>query len=170
MRSVADDEFVAFVAARSVALKRLAQLLCGDGHRADDLVQETVTKLYVRWPSARKVDNLDSYVRTILVRTHIDETRRPWARVRLFGALPDQQPLHGPGTDDRIVLADALATLPAGQRAVLVLRFTCDLSVAEVAELLGCSAGTVKSQTSRGLTSLRTLLTAQQPALITMET
>src|ERR1051326_2141299 len=88
----ADEEFGAYVNARLPGLKRLAFLLCGDNHRADDLVQETVTRLYVKWSTARKADNLDRYVRAMLVRTYIDEGRRPWSRVRLFGAVPDLRP------------------------------------------------------------------------------
>ena len=141
-----DEEYVEYVSARLPSLKRLAYQLCGDDHRADDLVQESVTKLYTRWSLARKADNLDRYVRAIVVRTHIDETRRPWSRVRLFGAPPDRQGTTSSATEDRAVLRAALATLPAGQRAVLVLRFICDMSVEEVAQLLGCSPGTLKSR------------------------
>jgi len=165
--SQSDEEYVEYVTARLPALKRLAYRLCGDDHRADDLVQESVTKLYMRWSSAHRIDNLDGYVRAILVRTHIDETRRPWSRVRLFGALPDHQRAAGPATEDHAVLRAALATLPPGQRAVLVLRFLCDLPVAEVGELLGCSSGTVKSQTAHGLAKLRQVLAKREFAMIT---
>jgi len=160
-----DEEYVEYVSARLPALKRLAYQLCGDDHRADDLVQESVTKLYMRWSSARKADKLDSYVRAILVRTYIDETRRPWARVRLFGAPPEQQQMTSSVTEDRAVLRAALATLPAGQRAVLVLRFLCDMSIEDVGEILGCSSGTVKSQTAHGLAKLRQTLTKREFAL-----
>src|SRR5689334_16113582 len=139
VRSEADEDYVEYVSARLPALKRLAYLLCGDDHRADDLVQESVTKLYVRWSSARKASNLDGYVRAIVIRTHIDNGRRPWSRVRLFGQPPDRGLADGAGPEDRAVLRAALAALPAGQRAVLVLRFLCDLPVSEVSELLGCS-------------------------------
>jgi RNA polymerase sigma-70 factor (sigma-E family) len=163
-----DEEYVEYVSARLPSLKRLAYQLCGDDHRADDLVQESVTKLYLRWSSARRADNLDRYVRTILVRTHIDETRRPWSRVRLFRAPPDQPVTTTAGTEDRAVLRAALATLPPGQRAVLVLRFLCDVSVEEVAQLLGCSTGTVKSQTAHGLGKLRQTLTRREFAMTTI--
>src|SRR5215467_141930 len=156
-----DREFVEYITARLPDLKRLAFLLCGDDHRADDLVQESVTKLYVKWSTARKAENLDRYVRAMLLRTHIDETRRPWSRVRLFGAVPDHRPAAEVPSDDRTELRAALATLPAGQRAALVLRFLCDLSVTETGELLGCSAGTVKSQTAHGLAKLRQALEAR---------
>jgi RNA polymerase sigma-70 factor (sigma-E family) len=158
VRSDADEEYVEYVRARLPALKRLAYLLCGDDHRADDLVQESATKLYVRWRDARKAANLDSYVRAIVIRTHIDDSRRPWYRVRLFGQPPEQARAHSSGPEDRAVLRAALAALPAGQRAVLVLRFLCDLPVSEVGELLGCSPGTVKSQTSHGLANVRQAL------------
>jgi RNA polymerase sigma-70 factor (sigma-E family) len=160
-----DEEYVEYVSARLPWLKRLAYQLCGDDHRADDLVQESVTKLYMRWASARKADKLDSYVRAILVRTYIDETRRPWSRVWLFGALPEQQVMASSGAEDRAVLRAALATLPPGQRAVLVLRFLCDLSIEDVGELLGCSSGTVKSQTAHGLAKLRQALTKREFAM-----
>jgi RNA polymerase sigma-70 factor (sigma-E family) len=158
MPSPPEQEYVDFVSARLPALRRVAYNLCGDGHQADDLVQEAVTKLYVRWP-LHGIDNLDGYVRTILVRTFIDERRRGWWKVRLFGGLPDEQPqAAGSGAEDRTMLRAALAKVPPRQHAVLVLRFLCDLPILEVAEILGCSAGTVKSQTSHGLTAMRRLL------------
>jgi RNA polymerase sigma-70 factor (sigma-E family) len=153
--SESDDEYVAFVAGRLPALKRLAYLLCGDNHRADDLVQETITKLYSRWLSARTKDNLDRYVRTVLVRTHIDDTRRPWSRVRLFGALPEQTQPPESSADERAYVRAALAVLPPTQRAVLVLRYLCDLPVSEVAVVLDLPDNTVKSHTARGLERLR---------------
>lgn len=153
-----EQEYIDFVSARLPALRRVAYNLCGDGHQADDLVQEAVTKLYVRWP-LHGIDNLDGYVRTILVRTFIDEKRRGWWKVRLFGGLPDEAPqTAGSGVEDRTVLRAALAKVPPRQQAVLVLRFLCDLPILEVAEILGCSAGTVKSQTAHGLTAMRRLL------------
>ena len=155
----ADDEFIAYVSGRLPALKRLAYLLSGDEHSADDLVQESVTKLYLRWRSACRADNLDRYVRAIVVRTHIDETRRPWYRVRLFGIPPEpRRESDVPDADTAGALRVALSRLPAGQRAVLVLRFLCDVPVDEVADMLGCSPGTVKSQTSHGIAKLRQLL------------
>jgi RNA polymerase sigma-70 factor (sigma-E family) len=153
-----EQEYIDFVSARLPALRRVAYNLCGDGHQADDLVQEAVTKLYVRWP-LHGIDNLDGYVRAILVRTFIDEKRRGWWKVRLFGGLPEEAPqAAGSGAEDRTVLRAALAKVPPRQQAVLVLRFLCDLPVLEVAGILGCSAGTVKSQTAHGLTAMRRLL------------
>ena len=165
-----DDDYVAYVSARLPALKRLAFALCGDEHHADDLVQESATKLYVRWRTARNADNLDRYVRAIVVRTHIDDTRRPWFRVRLFGELPESSgSASRPDTDGANALRSALARLPAGQRAVIVLRFLFDVPVSDVAEMLGCSGGTVKSQTAHGLAKLRNLLDARDFMTIAKE-
>ncbi|AEV87303.1 RNA polymerase sigma-E factor [Actinoplanes sp. SE50] len=159
-----DEEFTRFVAARLPALRRLAYHLCGDMHQADDLIQEAVTKLFVRWP-LRDVGNLDGYLRTMLVRTFIDERRRGWWRIRLF-AHPGDDSLPGvvPASGDAFPIADrtdlqaALARLPRRQQAVLVLRFLYDQPIDVVATMLGCSSGTVKSQTARGLAAMRTLI------------
>ncbi|GAA1404699.1 SigE family RNA polymerase sigma factor [Catellatospora coxensis] len=150
-----DAEYVEFVTGQLASLRRTAYLLCGDTHRADDLVQQTITKLYVRWERTRGVTWLDRYVRTMLVREFLDERRLSWAKVRLFGRTPDQARPPEPNTELRLVLRAALAKVPRRQRAVLVLRFLCDLPVDEVAQLLGCTSGTVKSQTSHGLAALR---------------
>lgn len=158
MQDGSEAEYVEYVTARIPALRRLAYLLTGDGHRADDLVQQTITKLYVKWQRAKNADHLDAYVRTILVRTHLSERRLGWARVRLFRDTPESPPVEENGIEDRQVLRVALGQVPRRQQAVLVLRFFYDLPVDEVAAMLGCSAGTVKSQTSRGLATLRRLL------------
>ena len=155
MTSERDQAYVEFVTARLAALTRLALLLCGDPHRADDLVQQAITKLYLRWHRIDEVEHLDQYVRTILLREFIDERRLGWARVRLFAEPADRAVPVGADPDDRMVLRAALAKVPRRQRAVLVLRFIYDLSVEETATALGCSAGTVKSQTSHGLAALR---------------
>lgn len=159
MRDGSEDEYVDYVTARLPALRRLAYILAGDEHRADDLVQQTITTLYVKWQRAQAVDHLDAYVRTMLVRTFVDERRLAWARVRLFRETPELAPRAGDGgVEDRQVVRAALARVPRRQQAVLVLRFFYDLPVDEVAGILGCSSGTVKSQTSRGLATLRRLL------------
>jgi RNA polymerase sigma-70 factor (sigma-E family) len=158
MQDGSEQEYVDYVTARIPALRRLAYLLAGDGHRADDLVQQTITTLYVKWQRARSADYLDGYVRTMLVRTFVDERRLAWARVRLFREAPEPAPIEDGGYEDRQVVRAALARVPRRQQAVLVLRFFYDLPVDEVAGILGCSSGTVKSQTSRGLATLRRLL------------
>ena len=157
-------EFLAYVRGRAGSLRRSAYLLCGDAHQADDLVQETLTTVYSRWARVSQADNVDAYVHRILVRTFINERRRGWWKVRLFGAAaPDEAQLSA-GLEEREVLRAALSRLTANQQAVLVLRYLCDRSVAEAAMLLGCSEGTVKSQTSHALTAMRKILGPRQPA------
>ena len=164
MRDGSEEEYVDYVTARIPALRRLAYVLTGDDHRADDLVQQTITTLYVKWQRAQAADHLDAYVRTMLVRTFVDERRLAWARVRLFREAPEPPPFEDGGIEERQVVRAALSRVPRRQQAVLVLRFFYDLPVDEVAATLGCSAGTVKSQTSRGLAALRRLLGEQELA------
>ncbi|GAA3729872.1 SigE family RNA polymerase sigma factor [Plantactinospora mayteni] len=158
MRDASEQEYVDYVTARIPALRRLAYLLAGDEHRADDLVQQTITTLYVKWRRAQAAEKLDAYVRTMLVRTYLDERRLAWARVRLFRETPEPPPREDGGVEERQVVRAALSRVPRRQRAVLVLRFFYDLPVDEVARILDCSSGTIKSQTSRGLATLRRLL------------
>jgi RNA polymerase sigma-70 factor (sigma-E family) len=173
MRTIHEDDYVEYVTARLPALHRAAYLLCGDAHRADDIVQATATALYRHWRRARAADNLDAYVHRMLVRKYLDETRSGWARVRLLGGRPE--PATGPdrasesgsgsGVEERDSLRTALAKLPNSQRTVLVLRFACDMSVEDVAAALRCSTGNVKSHTSRGLAALRRVLGAEHTAM-----
>jgi RNA polymerase sigma-70 factor (sigma-E family) len=153
-----DSDYLAYVHGRIPALRRVAYLLCGDSHEADDLVQETLTKLYARWAHVAAVENVDGYVHTMLVRTFLDERRRGWWKVRLFGGVPEPPPLEPGAPEDRALVRAALSQVPPRQQAVLVLRYLCDQSVADVARLLGCSEGTVKSQTAHGLNHLRRIL------------
>jgi RNA polymerase sigma-70 factor (sigma-E family) len=153
-----DDEFVEYVETRRRWLRQMAYLLSHDWHSADDLVQTTITRLFVHWPRARRMDNLDGYVRTILFRAFVGERRSIWSkRVLLHSSVPD---MAVPGSDRDAVLdvRDALATVPPRQRATLVLRFYCDLDIEQAARALGCSPGTVKSQTARGLAVMRRAL------------
>jgi RNA polymerase sigma-70 factor (sigma-E family) len=161
-----EEEYVEYVTARLPALRRLGYLLCGDESVADDLVQQTITALYLHWRKASNATHLDAYVRQMLVRAFIDEKRRPWSRVRVTDEPPERVAPAEPSVEDRMVLRAALRKVPRRQRAVLVLRFLCDLSVPEVAGLLRCSEGTVKSQTSHGLATLRRLLGAQTLAVL----
>jgi len=165
----ADQEYVEYVTARLPALRRLAYVLSGDSHRADDVVQQTITTLYTRWSKIRQAEHLDRYVRSMLVNTFIDERRLAWAKVRLFAEPPQREDPRSGDVEDRSVLRAALARVPRRQQAVLVLRFIYDLPVTEVAEILGVSTGTVKSQTSHGLTALRRLLGEQPLAALTKE-
>ncbi|MFB9905030.1 SigE family RNA polymerase sigma factor [Allokutzneria oryzae] len=157
-----DAEFVEFVQARGVALRRTAFLLCGDWHRAEDLVQAALIKLFKAWPKIHKTGSLDAYTRQVLVRTAIDESRRFWRRRERASAELPEVAIPAASSEEALDLRRALATLPARQRAVVVLRFWEDLSVEEVANLLGCAPGTVKSQASKGLAALRRTLADQR--------
>jgi RNA polymerase sigma-70 factor (sigma-E family) len=153
-----EAEFADFVATREASLRRLAILLCQDWHRADDLVQVAITKLYVHWPKAKAADSMDAYVRAIVVREFLDERRSSWIRrVTLTSQLPDR-PAPGIDPETALDIQAAIASLPPRQRATLVLRFYCDLSVEQAAQVLGCTPGTVKSQTAKALNSLRVVL------------
>ena len=153
-----DAEFTEFVASRAGWLRKVAYLLCGDWHRADDLVQEAITKLYTHWARVSRADNVDGYARRVLVNTFLAEQRSPWARLLPGrGELPEAA-VATSDLDASLDLRRALAVLPPRQRATVVLRYYADLSIDQTAEALGCSAGNVKSQTSRGLEALRRLL------------
>ena len=146
---------------RRPALVRTATLLtAGDSHRAEDLVQLALVKLYVAWPRVRMTNGPDGYCYRILVNALTDETRRPaWRRERPAAELPDRAGPAPLGLEERDAVHRALAALPAGMRAAVVLRYWLELDVAETAAALGCTKGNVKSQTSRGLDRLRELLT-----------
>ncbi|GAA0466233.1 RNA polymerase sigma24 factor [Paractinoplanes deccanensis] len=158
-----DSEYLAFVHGQVRALRRTAYLLCGDAHQADDIVQETLTKLYTRWPGISHVENIDAYVNTMLVRVFLDERRRGWWKVALLDWLPERSAPPPPSPDDRSMVRSALMGLPPRQRAVVVLRYLCDLPVKEVAQRLGCSEGTVKSQCANALDKLRAVFDTTFP-------
>ncbi|MEV4560533.1 SigE family RNA polymerase sigma factor [Kitasatospora sp. NPDC049285] len=151
-----DEEFTAFVASRTVWLRKVAYLLCADWHRADDLVQESITKLYVHWGRVGRAENRDGYARTVLVNTFLSEQRTGWWRRTRPSAEPGAAVVAG-GADLALSLdvREALAALPPRQRATVVLRYFCDLTVEQTAAELGCSSGNVKSQSSRALATLR---------------
>jgi RNA polymerase sigma-70 factor (sigma-E family) len=153
-----DVEFSAVVGELLPRLRRLGYLLSGDWHRADDLVQATLERLYSRWRRARTADDIDAYVRTMLVRVFLNEQRTGWwSRVAVTHEVP-QGTASAPDSESRLDMRQMLAAVPARQRAVLVLRFYADLSVEQTAGALNCSVGTVKSQTSHGLAALRKAL------------
>ena len=157
-----DAAFSDFVAARQRHLRRVAYALCGDWHRADDLLQTALTKLYVAWPRIRHEGNEEAYVRQIMVRANIDESRRPWRRERPSDQLPDRPADEPTPVEERSALFDALQALPAQQRKVVVLRHWLGLSVRETAAELRISEGTVKSHSSRGLAALEAALAPQR--------
>lgn len=157
-----DAAFSDFVAARQTHLRRVAYALCGDWHRADDLLQTALTKLYVAWPRIRHDGSEEAYVRQIMVRANIDESRRPWRRERPSDELPDRAADAGTDVEDRSALFTALQDLPEQQRKVVVLRHWLGLSVRETAAELRISEGTVKSHSSRGLAALEEVLARQR--------
>jgi RNA polymerase sigma-70 factor (sigma-E family) len=154
-----EDDFRELYVARAAALRRTAFLLCGDWHQAEDLVQVSFAKLYAAW---RRVDRPEPYLRQVLVRSWIDETRRPHRRERPSADLPDGPTSPGSSFEDRQLLKAALLRVPPRQRACLVLRFFDDLSVADTARALGINENTVKSQTSRGLDALREIVPTKE--------
>jgi len=155
-----DEGFAAYVRERGDHHLRVAVLLTGDWHAAEDLVQASLVKLYRAWPRIDTAADPDAYFRRIMVNTHRSWWRARWRRETPAAELPES--VSGDDLADRQALGalvrQALARLPRQQRAVLVLRYCEDLPEAEVAELLGCSPGTVKTHTHRGLRALRELL------------
>ncbi|MCG5462916.1 SigE family RNA polymerase sigma factor [Micromonospora sp. MED01] len=141
-----DEAFAEYFAARSGAMRGTAYLLCGDWHRAEDLVQTAFVKLYRVWNRISRHEVLDSYVRQILIRTFLDERRRGWWRRERVGGEEAEQVAPPDSPEGRLVLLQALARVAPRQRAVLVLRYWEDLSIEDVAALLECSPGTVKNR------------------------
>jgi RNA polymerase sigma-70 factor (sigma-E family) len=153
-------DFSEFVAERKTALLRVAQSLTGNHHAAEDLLQTALTKAYSRW--SRISTDAEGYVKRILYRDWVSL----WRHRQLRPETPTAQPLEEGRPDSadetvlRLVVRDAIRTLPPRQRAVIGLRYLDDLGEREVAELLGCSPGTVGSQASRALRKLRRELAA----------
>jgi RNA polymerase sigma-70 factor (sigma-E family) len=152
---VDDQEFHDFVAPRMERWRRSAYLMCQDWHTADDLVSIAIAKIYRHWRDVRRADNPEAYAQKILTRTWLSERRRPWRRERAAEQLPDQPVAASDRLTDRDAVAELLRALGPRQRAVLILRFYFDYSVEQTAEILQVTAGTVKSQTARGLHALR---------------
>ncbi|MGZ0149414.1 SigE family RNA polymerase sigma factor [Kribbella sp. WER1] len=156
-----DQEYVEFVAAAGGALRRTAFLVCGDWHRADDVVQESLVKLYRSWTKVDRHGNPLAYARRIVVNTALDSGRRSWRREVPTADLPTDRVRPGDHADlagdqaARDELLTALGALAPRQRACVVLRYYEDLSVEQAAAILGCSEGTVRSQSARGLETLR---------------
>ncbi|MDG4789118.1 SigE family RNA polymerase sigma factor [Micromonospora sp. WMMD1102] len=154
--SAADASFVAFVESAWQRHLRLALLLTGDRWQAEELLQESLVSMYARWRRLSRHHDLHAYLRRALTNNHISVWRRR-RRELLFADVPDRPAAAGPEPDVG-ELREALRALPPRQRAVVVLRHYEDLSERQVAEVLGCSVGTVKSQYSRALAKLRGLV------------
>jgi RNA polymerase sigma-70 factor (sigma-E family) len=159
-----DAAFTQFVASRRTHLRRVAYAICGDWHRAEDLVQTALVKLYVAWPRVQRDGREEAYVRTIIVRAEIDESRRPWRRERPGLTGPDRAAREPLPVEERSALFEALQGLPPVQRRTVVLRHWLGLSITETARELGVSEGTVKSNSSRGLARLQEVLGADRQA------
>jgi RNA polymerase sigma-70 factor (sigma-E family) len=152
-----DADFTAYLEARQPRLLRIAYLLTGDPHQAEDLLQTSLAKLYLAWDSVRDRDHVDAYVRRIMVNENNSLWRRPWRRREVpTDDVPDRAPVHDrPDEGVGAAVWDVVQTLPRRARAVVVLRYYEQLSEAETAEVLGISLGTVKSQCHRALATLR---------------
>lgn len=158
-RAPSDSEFAAFVHAVWPRLYRTAYLILGDHALAEDLVQTALAKTYASWHRIREESAAFGYARTTVIHTAGAWFRRKsWRNELVTYRLPERAYDEDPA--DRPDVIAALRHLPPRQRAVIVLRFYEDQSVAQTAESLGCSVGTVKSQTSDALARLRTLLGA----------
>ncbi|MFF3911511.1 SigE family RNA polymerase sigma factor [Streptomyces sp. NPDC001848] len=153
----APADYLEFAAARSGPLFRTACLLTGDWHLAEDLVQETLAKMYRSWRRISRVESPVAYADTVLVRTFLSQRRRRSSTERPSDRLPDGA---GPAQDAelRMTLLDGLARMTAKDRAVLVLRYWEDRSVEETSQVLHLSPGAVRAQSMRALQRLRALL------------
>ena len=163
-RNARDADFRDWALAARPGLRRTAYLLSGDWFLADDLVQDSLVRMYRAWPRVRQGTDLGAYSRRVLVNRYVDHQRRPARREHPTEYVPEDPTATGASnaaeSEHREQLLAALQEVPARQRAVLVLRFWEDLSVEQTAQVLGTTTGTVKSQCNRGLAALRAALVA----------
>jgi RNA polymerase sigma-70 factor (sigma-E family) len=153
-----------FVQSRGQALLRFAYVLSGDAHLAEDLVQEVLARMHRRWDRITAMQHAEAYVRTAITRQYLSWRRRRSAKESILAEVPEPAGLAEP---QQLILARdqmwrLLAGLPRAQRAVLVLRFYCDLPDDEIASLLGCGQSTVRSQAARALARMRATLGEQE--------
>jgi RNA polymerase sigma-70 factor (sigma-E family) len=163
MRSTDEDGYREFAAVQLQALQRPAYLLCGDWHLAQDLVQTTLVKMYGAWSRLGVEVDRHAYARRVLVNSYISQRRRHWWRREISSAeLTESAAREDADFGEREVQRELLMALPARQRAVIVLRFWEDFSVEQTAQALGIATGTVKSQTSEALKTLRISLIQEE--------
>jgi RNA polymerase sigma-70 factor (sigma-E family) len=162
MSAQLDTEFRDFMHGRWPAMVRLAYALTGDQGHAEDVAQTAFARAYASWPKVRRTGNPEAYVRRIVINENRNRFRKQRVAEQLTDAPPEPGPGTGPGSadatsqyDERSVLMAALRRLGPRQRAVVVLRYWLGLTEAEAAAELNCSVGTVKSQASRALATLR---------------
>jgi RNA polymerase sigma-70 factor (sigma-E family) len=161
MRASDEADFIDYAESARGRLRQVAYLLCGDWDRAEDAVQEALARLYARWSRIDRTAGIRTYAHRTVVSAVLDGAKRPWRRERVTAQPVDetvQDQRSGTSVEDRMVIVEALAALPDRQRACVVLRYFEDLTISETARALGVRDGTVKSQTSRGLESLRAAL------------
>lgn len=164
MRAADETDFIAYAESARGRLRQVAYLICGDWDRAEDAVQEALARLYVRWSRIDRSLGLRTYTHRTVVSAVLDGAKRPWRRERVSPQPVDETvpaSPSGPSVEDRMVIVEALATLPVRQRTCVVLRYFEDLTVRETAQSLRISDGTVKSQTARGLDTLREALVSR---------
>ena len=153
-----EESFRAVAQAQLPRLRRFARALTRDPHHADDLVQAGLERMYVAWPRTHTVADPGAYLRTIVVRQAISESRRPWRREHSTDVLPETGHDGAAGTVLQLDLARALQSLTLKQRAIVVMRYVEDRSVGEVAQVMGIAEGTVKRQSADAVAKLRRTL------------
>jgi RNA polymerase sigma-70 factor (sigma-E family) len=151
------EDFAEFAEGASRRLRRMAFLLCGDWHTAEDLTQTTLEKVFVSWRRIKRQDAVSAYATRTLVNTYLTHKRHKYAGELLTAWFPEPV-VQAPAPEARMVVLDALAALPPRARAVVVLRYWVDLSVEQVADILDCSTGNVKGLSARALDKLRPVL------------
>ena len=160
--SLTETTYEEYVGARWATLYRTAYLMTGNHADAEDVVQTALVKVYAAWSRVSAADSPDAYVRRVLTNTFLS-SRRPLrvSRERLVDQMPEVS-APPPGSDDRLSIWPHVASLPPRQRAVVVLRYYEDLSEQQIADALGCSTGTVKSNASLALKSLKARMSAAE--------
>ncbi|HEY3902417.1 MAG TPA: SigE family RNA polymerase sigma factor [Streptosporangiaceae bacterium] len=155
------DEFAEFAEGAAPRLRRTAFLLCGDWHTAEDLVQSALAKVFVAWRRIQRRDAAHAYATRTLMNCYLADRRLKRPVEILTDRLPESA-FSESAPETRMVVLAALATLPPKARAVVVLRYWADLSIEDVASLLGCSPGNVRSQSTRALAKLRVELETKE--------